>query len=177
MAKKDKTAEYAAYIEELKFAFVHEALVQGKPRNMAALGGGIALLEAFEHEARFVVKMMQSDVGVACRDFVAEGETLIRQYRKKQRRATFIQGTSDYLEKNFTKHFDDLDHIIKLRWFASLMIAIENRDYDRLKNEFASHFDIDPENPTAPYQAPAGQPTALREKIVLALVEQKAGSR
>ena len=169
---KAQLQRYADFVEEAKFAFVIDALAKRELPTAVMLAPDRAMADELEDAGNLTVRLMRCDLGIAMRGFVAEGADLLFKQKGKTYGYRFLQSAADYLVDHFLLHFDNLGHVLRLRWMADLLQAISVRDYDSLARRFAKAFQIDPENPTAPYD-PGPHPHVLRDKVVSALVERQ----
>lgn len=173
---KAQLQRYADFVEEAKFAFVVDALAkQELPTNIFFAPDHVLAAELMQ-VANLTTSLMRCDLGTAMRSFVAEGADLLFKQKGKSYGYRFLQSAADYLIDNFLLHFDNLNHALRLRWMAELMQAIANRDCERLARNYAGVFQINPNDPTAPYDN-GGHPDALRRKIVSVLSHRQAATK
>jgi hypothetical protein len=169
---KAQLQRYADFVEEAKFAFVMDALATNELPSSIIFAPDHALADELTQVGNLTVRLMRCDLGTAMRSFVAEGAELLFQQKGKNYGYRFLQSAADYLIDNFLQHFENLDHVLRLRWLAGLMQAIANRDCEALARNYAPVFQVDPNDPTAPYD-PGRHPHALRDKIVAVLADRR----
>lgn len=176
MKQKPKTTaqqqKYADFIEEAKFAFVVDAFGKGQSPLAVMFAPDCAVADEMEDAANLTIRLMRCDMGIAMRGFVGEASHLLFKQKGKQYGSKFLLSAAEYLIDNYPLHFDNLGHVLRLRWMAELLQAITNRDYDALAGRYAKHFKINPEDPTAPYD-PGQHPHVLRDKIVSVLADRR----
>lgn len=180
MKPKSKTVaqqqKYADFVEQAKFAFVIDALQKGQSPLSVMFSADRAVADEIEDAANLTVRLMRCDMGIAMRGFVGEGANLVFKQTGKQYGAKFLSSVADYLIDSYPLHFDNLGHVLRIRWLAELTQAISNRDYDKLAQRYAKHFQINADDPTAHYD-PGPHPHALRDKIVAILDERRQASK
>lgn len=180
MKPKTKTVaqqqKYADFIEEAKFAFVIDAFGKGQSKLAVMFAPDCAVADEMEDAANLTIRLMRCDMGIAMRGFVGEASNLLFKQKGKQYGSKFLLSAAEYLIDNYPLHFDNLGHVLRLRWLAQLMQAIINRDCEALAGRYAKHFQINPEDPTAPHE-PGSHPHALRDKIVAVLADRRKAAK